>query len=64
MHELTINKLMEHTISHLVIIESIENETEAYLEAEVILSYLFQTEFINLRVDFKKYRHNCHSHNP
>tara|TARA_Y100000748_G_scaffold278894_1_gene256901 strand:- start:2610 stop:3521 length:912 start_codon:yes stop_codon:yes gene_type:complete len=57
MHELTLNKLMEHTISHLVIIESIENEAEAYLEAEVILSYLFQTEFINLRVDFKKYRH-------
>ena len=54
-HELTLNKLMEHTISHLVIIESIANETEAYLEAEVILSYLFQTEFINLRVDFKKY---------
>ena len=58
MHEVTINKLMEHTISHLVIIESIENETEAYLEAEVILSYLFQTEFINLRGDFKKYRHS------
>ena len=57
MHELTLNRLMEHTFSHLVIIESIVDETEAYLEAEVILSYLFQTEFINLRVDFKKYRH-------
>ena len=57
MHELTLNKLMKYTISHLAIIESITNETEAYLEAELILNHLFKTEFINLRVDFAKHKH-------
>ena len=57
-HELTLNKLMKYAISQLAIIESIEDDTEAYLESQLILSYLFQTAFINLRVNFAKYKNS------
>ena len=57
MHELTLNTLMKYTMSHLMIIESITDETEAYIESELILSHIFEAEFIDLRIDFTKYIH-------
>ena len=49
--------ILSYVIAHLLTIESIDTVNEAYIEAEIIISFVFTVKINELRINYNKYKH-------
>jgi release factor glutamine methyltransferase len=56
-NKLKLTDLLSYVIAHLLTIESIRTVDEAYIEAEIIISFVFTVKINELRMNFDKYKH-------
>jgi len=52
-----LSDILSYVISHLLTIKSINTIDEAYIEAEIIISFIFTIKINELRINYDKYRH-------